>query len=51
MNVFLVIILWLIIAAILVTGVVMAVNGAFWLLILGLLAFIGGIIKFGILSH
>lgn len=36
---------------VLVSGVVMAVHGNFWLLGLGFLAFIGGITKFGILSH
>jgi len=51
MNVFFVILLWLMIAAILVTGVVLAVKGTFWLLILGLLAFVAALTKFGIYSH
>jgi hypothetical protein len=51
MNVFFVIFLWLAIAAVLVTGVVMAVYGSFWLLILGVLGFVGGMIKYGILAH
>ena len=39
-------------AAILISGVVMAVvKGTFWLLILGFLAFIAGVIKYGILAH
>ena len=32
-------------------AIVMAVKGIFWMLIVGLIAFIAGIIKYGILSH
>lgn len=46
-----VMLIWLIMAAVLVTGVVLAVNGHFWLLGLGTLAFIGGITKFGVYGH
>lgn len=38
-------------AAILVVGVVMAVKGSFWLLILGLIAFIFAVTKVAILPH
>jgi hypothetical protein len=38
-------------AAILVTGVIMAVKGVFWLLILGLLGFILAVTKLSILHH
>ena len=51
MKIFFIILVWLIIAAILVTGVTMAVSGTFWLLIVGLLLFIGGMTKYGILNH
>jgi hypothetical protein len=51
MNVFFALLVWLIMAAILVTGVVMAVNGVWWLLIVGAVGFIGAIAKIGILSH
>lgn len=42
---------WVIMAAILTTGVVMATHGSFWLLILGGLGFIAAVTKIGILSH
>jgi hypothetical protein len=51
MNIFLAMIVYLIMAAILVAGVVMAVKGAFWLLILGVLGFVLGVTKIGILPH
>ncbi len=38
-------------AAILVAGVILAVKGSFWLLILGMIAFILGVTKVGILTH
>jgi len=37
--------------AILVTGVVLAVKGIFWLLITGLIGFVLAVVKYGILSH
>jgi len=51
MNVFFAIMAWVIMAAILTTGVVMATHGSFWLLILGGLGFIAAVTKIGILSH
>jgi hypothetical protein len=51
MNVILAILVWVIMATILVTGVVLAVKGSFWLLILGFVAFVLGIAKVGCLSH
>jgi hypothetical protein len=51
MNVYLVILGWIIMAAVLATGVVMAVNGTFWVLIVGLIAFVGLLTKFGIYGH
>ena len=51
MNIFLVILVWLIMGAILVTGVVLAVKGIFWLLIIGLAGFVLAVVKYGIFSH
>ena len=51
MNIFLVIFVWLLMGAILAAGVVMAVNGSFWLLIVGLIGFVLALIKYGIYSH
>jgi len=51
MNIFLAIFVYLLMAAILVTGVIMAVKGVFWLLILGLLGFILAVTKLSILHH
>jgi hypothetical protein len=51
MTIFLAIIAYWIMAAILVVGVVMAVKGTFWLLILGLICFILAVTKIGILPH
>jgi hypothetical protein len=51
MNIFLAIIVYWIMAAILVAGVLLAVKGSFWLLILGVLGFILGVTKVGILPH
>jgi hypothetical protein len=51
MNIFLVILVWLIMAAILVTGVALAAKGIFWLLIVGLTGFVLAVVKYGILSH
>ena len=38
-------------AAVLVTGILMAMKGSLWLLALGLLAFIVMVAKIGCLSH
>ena len=51
MNIFVAILIYLLMAAILATGVVMAVKGAFWLLIVGLLGFIVAVTKVAILHH
>jgi hypothetical protein len=51
MSIFLAIIVYWIMAAILVAGVILAVKGSFWLLILGLVGFILGVTKISILHH
>lgn len=51
MNIFLVILVWVIMGAILATGVVLAVKGIFWLLIVGLIGFVLAVAKYGIFSH
>ncbi len=52
MNVFLAIFVYLVMAVILIIGVVLAViKGSFWLLIIGLLAFVLAVTKIGILPH
>jgi len=51
MKIFSILLIWLIMGAILATGVVLAVKGIFWVLIVGLLVFIAGLIKYGIFSH
>lgn len=51
MNIFLAILVYLIMAAILVAGVVLAVHGSLWLLILGLIGFVLGVTKIAILHH
>ena len=51
MKIFLILLVWFIMGAILITGVVMAVKGIFWMLIVGLIAFVAGVIKYGIFSH
>ena len=42
---------WLLIAAFLAVGIVMATKGAFLVLAIGTLAFIGAFIKWGCLTH
>lgn len=42
---------WLVIGAVLALGIVMATKGAFLLLILGVLAFIGAFAKWGCATH
>jgi hypothetical protein len=51
MGFFLAVLLWAIIAAVLVAGIVMAVGGHWWLLIVGSFLFIAGMTKEGILNH
>jgi uncharacterized membrane protein len=51
MNFFLAILIYVAMAAILATGVVMAVKGAFWLLILGVLGFVLALTKLALLHH
>jgi hypothetical protein len=42
---------WLGMAAVLVYGILLAMKGNFWLLGIGVLAFIGMVAKIGCLSH
>jgi hypothetical protein len=51
MNFILALLAWLIIAAVLTTGILMAVQGSLWLLLLGVLGFILLFSKYGCLSH
>jgi hypothetical protein len=51
MNVFLAIFAYLVMAAILIVGVILAVKGTFWLLILGLIGFVLAVTKVAILHH
>ncbi|MGD1083982.1 MAG: hypothetical protein ABSA47_04425 [Verrucomicrobiota bacterium] len=51
MKIFVVMFVWMLMALILVGGVVLAVNGSFWLLALALAGFVLAIAKIGCLSH
>jgi hypothetical protein len=51
MNIFLAIFVYLVMAVILIAGVLLAVKGSFWLLILGFLGFVLGVTKLSILHH
>jgi len=51
MSFFISLFVWLVFAAILTAGVVLATKGSFILLILSLGVFLAGFIKFGCLSH
>jgi hypothetical protein len=51
MSIFLAIIVYWIMAAILIAGVILAVKGSFWLLIIGFVAFILAVTKLSILHH
>lgn len=51
MKLLLAFLVWLVMGAVLVTGLVMAVNGTWWLLALGLVLFIVLVGKIGCLSH
>jgi hypothetical protein len=46
-----IIFLWAVMAAILAAGIVMAVNGSFWLLIIGVACFTIALTRVGILTH
>lgn len=45
------VLVWLVIGAVLAAGIVMAVKGSAWLLIVGLVAFILAFAKVGCASH
>jgi hypothetical protein len=51
MSFFFAMLLWAIMAAVLITGVVMLVHGSALLLGIGFLVFVAGVIKEGILPH
>jgi hypothetical protein len=51
MSFFFALFLWAIMAAFLITGVVMSVHGHFWVLGVGLVVFVTGVIKEAILPH
>ena len=51
MSFFIGLLAWLLIGAVLVTGVVMAAKGALWLLVLGLAAFVFAFAKWGCATH
>jgi hypothetical protein len=51
MNFILALLAWLIIAAVLVAGIVLAAKGSLWLLLLGALGFVLLFSKYGCLTH
>ena len=51
MSFYVAILAWLVIGAILVTGVVLATKGMLWLLIVGAVLFIGAFAKWGCATH
>ncbi len=51
MKLFLAFVVWIAMGAVLAKGMLMAVHGSFWLLSVGLLAFIALVAKIGCLSH
>jgi hypothetical protein len=51
MNVFLAMLVYLVLAAVMAAGIVMAVNGHFWLLIVGFGCFILGLGKVCLIPH
>lgn len=51
MSFYIALFVWLVIAALLAVGIVMATKGAFLVLALGMIAFIGAFIKWGCLTH
>ena len=51
MKLFLAFVVWILMAFVLAKGVLNAVHGSFWLLILGVIAFVALVAKIGCLSH
>jgi hypothetical protein len=51
MKLFLAILVWCVMAAFLAKGVLMAINGSYWLLIAGVVVFVLLVAKIGCLSH
>lgn len=51
MKLFLAFLVWMIMGAILVKGLLMAIDGKVWLLSLGVLGFVALVAKIGCLSH
>jgi hypothetical protein len=51
MKLLLAFLVWIVMGGVLVKGLIMAVNGSVWLLMVGLLAFILLVAKIGCLSH
>ena len=51
MKLFMAFVVWMAMAAVLVTGLIKAVNGSLWLLIVGLIGFVLLVGKIGCLSH
>jgi hypothetical protein len=51
MKLFLALALWILMGAVLVKGLVMAIDGKSWLLIVGALGFVALVGKIGCLSH
>jgi hypothetical protein len=51
MKLLFVMFVWLVMALLLVAGIVVAVKGSFWLMVLGLVAFVLAVAKIGCLSH
>ncbi len=51
MSFYIALFVWLLIAALLTIGVVMATKGAFLVLAIGTIAFVGAFIKWGCLTH
>jgi hypothetical protein len=51
MKFFIAVLAWLVIAAILATGIVLATKGSLWLLGLGLLGFVAAFAKYGCATH
>jgi ABC-type methionine transport system permease subunit len=51
MNFFVVLLVWLVLAAVLVTGVVLATKGSVWLLVVGFLSFLFAFAKWGCATH
>jgi hypothetical protein len=50
-KIFIVIFVWMLMALLLTAGVVLAVKGTFWLLVVGIIGFVLAVAKIGCLSH